>query len=161
ARVGLKRDEASGDANIGGTAVEGAKPLYEVIFEKPEGEVTHDRTGAVTAPEFPYEAQFEVGDEATRREKLARWITSPDNHYFVESYVNRVWGYLMGVGLIEPLDDIRAGNPPSNPELLDWLSGEFVKSGFNVRELMTLICKSRTYQLSIETNEWNEDDTIN
>jgi WD40 repeat protein/mono/diheme cytochrome c family protein len=161
ARVGLKRDEAGGDANIGGTAVEGAKPLYEVVFEKPEGEITHDRTGAVTPPEFPYETQFEVEGEASRREQLAGWITSPDNHYFVESYVNRVWGYLLGVGLIEPLDDIRAGNPPSNPELMDWLSGEFVKSDFNVRELMKLICKSRTYQLAIDTNQWNQDDTIN
>ncbi len=161
ARVGLKKDEASGDQKIGGTAVEGAKPLYEVVFEKPEGEIKHDRTGAVTPPAFPYDADFSVSDEATRRERLAKWITSPDNHYFVESYVNRVWGYLMGVGLIEPLDDIRAGNPPSNPELLDWLSGEFVRSDFNVQELMRTICKSRTYQLSIETNEWNEDDNLN
>lgn len=161
ARVGLKKDDASGDQKIGGTAVEGAKPLYEVVFEKPEGEVKHDRTGNVTAPAFPYDVDFSTSEEATRRQQLAKWITSPDNFYFVESYVNRVWGYLMGVGMIEPLDDIRAGNPPTNPELLDWLSGEFIHSDFNVRELMRTICKSRTYQLSIATNEWNEDDTIN
>ncbi|MEZ6052982.1 MAG: DUF1549 domain-containing protein [Planctomycetaceae bacterium] len=161
ARVGLKKDDAGGDQKIGGTAVEGAKPLYEVVFEKPEGEIKHDRTGAVTAPEFPYAVDFSTGDDATRRQRLAGWITSPDNFYFVESYVNRVWGYLMGVGMIEPLDDIRAGNPPTNPELLDWLSGEFIHSNFNVQELMRTICKSRTYQLSIGTNEWNADDTIN
>ncbi len=161
ARVGLKKDEASGDKKIGGTAVEGAKPLYEVVYEKPEGEVTHIRTGDVTAPAFPYDAEFTAGDDAPRRERLARWITSPDNHYFVESYVNRVWGYLLGIGLIEPLDDIRAGNPPSNPELLDWLGGEFIQSGFDVQQLMRTICKSRTYQLSIATNKWNADDTLN
>ncbi|MGD9854787.1 MAG: DUF1549 domain-containing protein, partial [Planctomycetaceae bacterium] len=161
ARVGLKKDDAGGDKNIGGTAVEGAKPLYEVVFEKPDGEIQHERTGAVTAPEFPYEANFSVSGDATRRQQMAQWITSPDNHYFVESYVNRVWGYLMGVGLIEPLDDIRAGNPPSNPELLDWLAGEFIRSEFNVQHLMRTICKSRTYQLSIDTNEWNADDSIN
>ena len=97
----------------------------------------------------------------TRRKELASWMTSPDNAYFAKSYVNRVWGYLMGMGLIEPLDDIRAGNPPSNPELLEWLTQDFVESGFDARHLIRTICKSRVYQLSIETNEWNEDDQIN
>src|SRR5262249_30961390 len=78
-----------------------------------------------------------------------------------KSYVNRVWGYLFGVGIIEPIDDIRAGNPPSNPELLDYLTQQFVESGFNVQELMKLICKSRTYHLSVEANKWNADDKHN
>ena len=89
------------------------------------------------------------------------WLTSKDNPYFARSYVNRLWGYLLGAGIIEPLDDIRAGNPPSNPELLDYLTDEFVKSGFDARHVMRLICKSRTYQLSVETNKWNADDKIN
>ena len=93
--------------------------------------------------------------------ELAAWITSKDNPYFAKSYVNRLWGYLLGVGIIEPLDDIRAGNPPTNPELLDYLTEEFIKSGFDVRHVMQLICKSRTYQLSVATNKWNEDDKIN
>ncbi|MBX9583856.1 MAG: DUF1553 domain-containing protein, partial [Gemmataceae bacterium] len=83
------------------------------------------------------------------------------NPYFAKSYVNRLWGYLLGVGLIEPLDDIRAGNPATNPELLDRLTAEFVKSGFDVRATIKTICKSRTYQLSITTNKWNKDDDIN
>ncbi|NNM30448.1 MAG: DUF1553 domain-containing protein, partial [Akkermansiaceae bacterium] len=74
---------------------------------------------------------------------------------------NRIWGYLLGTGVIEPLDDIRAGNPPSNPELLEWLTTEFIGHDFDVRHLIGTICKSRTYQLSIETNEWNADDEIN
>ena len=161
AQFGLKTDPASGDSKIGGTAVEGAKPLYEVVFDKPNGEITHDRTGAVTAPQFPFECDFEAPETATRRQQLAAWITSPDNQYFARSYVNRVWGYLTGVGLIEPLDDIRAGNPPSNPELLDELTQKFVAGGFNVRELMRSICQSRAYQLSLATNEWNADDHTN
>jgi len=161
ARVGLKADPASGDQKIGGTAVEGAKPLYEVVFDKPEGEVIHDRTGQPTPPAFPFDCQFSADEQASRREQLASWLTSPDNPYFARSYVNRVWGYLFGVGIMEPIDDLRAGNPPSNPELLDYLTEEFRKSGFNVRHLMQLICKSRTYQLSVATNRWNEDDTIN
>lgn len=161
ARLGLKKDPQGGDKKIGGTAVEGAKPLYEVVFDKPAGEITHDRTGAVTQPEFPFECNFEAAQTKTRREQLAAWITSPDNQYFASSYVNRVWGYMLGVGLIEPLDDIRAGNPPTNPELLDHLTAHFIDSGFDVRELMRTICRSRTYQHSIVTNRWNDDDTIN
>ena len=99
--------------------------------------------------------------QASRRQTLAAWMTSVDNQYFAKSYVNRLWGYLLGVGIIEPLDDIRAGNPPSNPELLDWLTQEFIKSGFDVQHMVKTICKSRTYQLAIATNKWNEDDTIN
>lgn len=161
AQYGLKADPASGKSKIGGTAVEGAKPLYEVVFDKTSGDITHDRTGEITPPQFPFECDFDTPENATRRQQLAAWITSPDNPYFAKSYVNRIWGYLMGVGLIEPLDDIRAGNPPSNPELLDDLTQKFIESGFNVRELMRTICQSRTYQLSIETNQWNEDDTTN
>lgn len=161
AQFGLKADPASGKNRIGGTAVEGAKPLYEVVFDKPNGDITHDRTGATTPPAFPYDCNFEEPENATRRQKLAAWITSPDNQYFAKSYVNRIWGYLMGVGLIEPLDDIRAGNPPTNPDLLNELTDKFIAGGFNVRELMRTICKSRTYQLSLATNEWNADDTTN
>ncbi|MBC8326620.1 MAG: DUF1549 domain-containing protein [Verrucomicrobia subdivision 3 bacterium] len=162
AQVGLKNDaKASGKKTVGGTAVEGKKPLFEEIFDKPNGDMKHERTGAVTAPKFPFVAQFDKKEKATRREELAAWITSPDNRYFARSYVNRLWGYLLGVGIIEPLDDIRAGNPASNPELLDWLTAEFIKSKFNVQHVVKLICKSRTYQLSIATNPWNEDDGIN
>ena len=63
---------------------------------------------------------------ASRREQLAHWITSKENPYFAKSYVNRLWSYLLGVGIIEPVDDIRAGNPPTNPKLLDRLTEEFV-----------------------------------
>lgn len=160
ARVDLKPDPKS-KAKIGGTAVEEAKPLYEVVADAKEGEVTHDRTGQVTPPNFPYPVEFEAAEDAPRREKLAKWITSPENPYFARSYANRVWGYLMGRGLIEPVDDIRAGNPATNPELLDWLTEEFIAHDFDVQWLMRTICKSRTYQLSVATNKWNADDTLN
>jgi len=163
AQVGLKTDPASLDKRIGGTAVEGSKPLYEVVFDKNEGEVVHLRTGKVSAPEFPYTVSVDVDvvDETNRRERLASWITSSDNQYFAASYVNRIWGYLFGVGIIEPIDDIRAGNPPTNPDLLKWLAEDFIESGFDVQQLLKTICKSRTYQLSVKTHEWNEDDMIN
>lgn len=162
ARMDLKDDGANSKGQrLGGTAVEGGKPLYEVVFEKESGEVTHDRTGAETAPKFPYEAEFTAPENANRRDVLAAWMTSPDNQYFATSYVNRLWGYLFGKGLIDPLDDIRAGNPPSNPELLDYLTKEFIDSGFDMRHVLNLIVRSRTYQLAVATNKWNEDDTTN
>lgn len=161
AQIGLKRDPASGDRNIGGTAVEGAKPLYETVYDFKEGDVKHLRTGQTAEPEFPFPAKYAVPKDASRRERLAAWLTSPDNRYFAMSYANRIWGYLLGVGIIEPLDDIRAGNPPTNPELLEYLTHEFVQSKFDVQHLFRLICRSRTYQLALSSNKWNADDKIN
>ena len=161
ARVGLKADPASGGKTIGGTAVEGAKPLYEVVFDQPDGEVKHERTGAVAPPKFPFKASFKTAPKADRRQELSAWLTSADNPYFAKSYVNRLWGYLFGVGVIEPIDDIRAGNPATNPELLDYLTSEFIKSGFNARHVIRLITTSRTYQLSVATNSFNADDKVN
>ncbi len=161
ARFQLKPDPASKGRRIGGSAVEGAKPFYEMVEDQPEGETIHLRTGATAPPEFPYSCKFEAPENATRRERFAAWLTSPDNPYFARSYVNRLWGYLTGVGLIEPLDDIRAGNPPTNPELLDYLTDEFIKSGMDTRHVVRLICQSRTYQLALKTNRWNEDDRTN
>jgi len=161
ARVGRSADPESKDRTVGGSAVEGAQPLYEIVSDVEQGDVRHERTGAVAPPKFPFECSFESAPGAARRQEFAAWLTSPDNPYFARSYVNRVWGYLTGVGIIQPLDDIRAGNPPSNPELLDYLTAEFIDSGFNVRALMRLICTSRTYQLSVATNPWNADDRGN
>lgn len=161
AQVDLKRDPASGGTLIGGTAVEGGKPLYEIVADTPKGELKHGRTGEVAQPEFPFTAEYQAPESATRRQELASWLTSKDNPLFARSYVNRIWGYLFGVGIIEPIDDIRAGNPPTNPELLDHLTSEFIKSGFDVQALMKQIVKSRTYQLSVATNKWNADDRTN
>ena len=161
AQVDLKGDPASGDKKIGGTAVEGAKPLYEIVADTNKSEVLHDRTKAVASPRFPFLCKYVCPANAPRRQEFTAWLTSPDNPYFARGYVNRLWGYLLGVGLIEPLDDTRAGNPPTNPELLDYLAAEFIRSGFDVRQMISLVCLSRTYQLSIETNRWNEDDRIN
>ncbi len=197
ARTGLEGDPASGGKTIGGSAVEGATPLYEIVKDKADGEVKHDRTGQLTPPQFPYQvrkkakgsssnskpdaavvqasakaeaappapagdaAKAQAQSQASRRESLAAWITDPDNEYFARSYVNRLWGYMFGVGLIEPIDDLRAGNPPTNPELLDYLTQEFVSSNFDVRHMIRLIANSRTYQLDFKANKWNEDDRTN
>lgn len=161
ARTSLKHDPASGDKKIGGTAVEQPRSLYEEVFEKNDGEMTHIRTNKTVAPAFPFPCENKGTPEQSRREQLAAWITSPSNPYFAKSYVNRLWGYLTGTGLMTPLDDIRAGNPPTNPELLEHLTGEFIRSGFDTKHVLRLICNSRTYQLGVNTNKWNSDDTVN
>ena len=161
ARVDLKPDPASGKRMIDGTSVENAKPLFEIISDKKDGEVIHDRTKEDAPPKFPFAVDYPHNDKASRREELSAWLTSPNNPYFAKSYVNRLWGYLLGTGVIEPIDDIRAGNPPTNPALLDHLTRAFIDHKFDVRYMFRTICHSRTYQLSIATNRWNEDDKIN
>ncbi|MEO6183550.1 MAG: DUF1549 domain-containing protein, partial [Verrucomicrobiota bacterium] len=161
AQVSIKEDPASDGKKIGGSAVEGAKPLYEIVGDASEGEVKHDRTGKVSPPVFPFPARTQPKDKATRRDELAAWISTPDNRFFASSYANRLWGYLTGAGIIEPLDDTRAGNPPRNPALLDYLTHQFTENKFNAQHLVRLICKSRTYQLSIRPTKWNEDDKVN
>lgn len=161
AQIGRKEDPAYAGQKIGGSAVEGAVPLVEVIYDSGSGDVKHDRTGQVVAPQFPYAHADLAANSATRREQLARWMTSKDNQYFAKSYVNRLWGYLFGPGIIEPIDDIRAGNPPSNPALLDALTNDFIEHGFDQQHILKTICKSRVYQHSVVANAWNEDDELN
>lgn len=158
-QVSLADDPASGAAKIAGSAVEKSRALYEIVGDKTEGDMIHDRTKKVAPPVFPYPAKAD--GQGSRRQQLAAWMTSADNRYFASSYVNRLWGYLLGAGIIEPLDDIRAGNPPSNPELLEHLTKEFIAAKFDVRHVLKLICKSRSYQLAVSTNRWNEDDKTN
>ncbi len=161
AQIDLKGDPTAAGKTIGGSAVEGAKPLFEIVSDKKDGDVLHLRTNQPVTPKVPYDTELVSKSASTRRDQFATWMTSPENDYFAMSYANRIWGYLTGTGVIEPLDDIRAGNPPSNPELLQYLTNEFIQSGFNVRHLMKIIANSRTYHLSLTTNKWNEDDHTN
>ncbi len=158
-QVSLADDPASGAAKIGGTAVEKPRALFEIVKDQPKGDMIHLRTNKVAEPTFPFPAKAD--EKGSRREQLASWITSADNRYFASSYVNRQWGYLLGAGIIEPLDDIRAGNPATNPELLEYLTQEFIAHQFDVRHVLRAICKSRTYQLALATNKWNDDDKTN
>lgn len=125
------------------------------------GEVTHPKTGQNVAPKVPFGEAKDVPDDPERRRAFVEWLTSKDNPLFAKAMANRVWSYFFGRGIIDPVDDIRASNPPSNPALLDALTAHFVTSGFDVRRLMAAICKSRTYQLSIHKNRWNADDDLN
>jgi hypothetical protein len=102
-----------------------------------------------------------VPDGPQRRDALAEWLTSRDNPFFAKAIANRMWSYFLGKGIIDPVDDIRASNPPSNPSLLDALTKDFMAHDFDLRYLMRTIVSSRAYQASIATNEWNASDRDN
>jgi hypothetical protein len=99
-----------------------------------------------------------VPADVDRLEALAAWLTSPDNPHFARNFANRVWGHFFVRGLVEPVDDMRISNPPTNGPLLDALAEKFAKSNFDLRALVRDVCNSRTYQLSIHPNDTNADD---
>ena len=97
--------------------------------------------------------------EEDPRTALAEWITQPENPFFARALVNRYWKHFLNRGLVEPEDDMRDTNPPTNPELLEALAEHFVSSGFDLKDLVRQICRSRTYQASATPNEFNAIDT--
>lgn len=126
-----------------------------------KGEVKHPRTEQVLSPKALGGPEFVYVDGQDPRQKLAEWLTAPDNPYFARAICNRIWGHYMGVGLVEPVDDMRATNPPSNPELLDALARDFVAHKFDLKHLMRTILKSRAYALSSLPSSDNQPDTRN
>jgi hypothetical protein len=138
----------------------GDDPRETVIFDRGSGEVKHPVTGAVMRPKFLGGDTPEIKGE-TRREVLAKWMTSAENPYFARNIANLVWSHFIGRGIIEPVDDVRISNPPSNPELLDALAKKLVDYKYDMRKLVRDICMSRTYQLSTRANETNASDDRN
>ena len=150
----------------------GVRPGYEVGEEiiynqRADFEMKHPKDSRVMMPKYLVAA---VGtpplpehdfDARKRREAFANWLTSRENPMFAKSAVNRVWSYFFGRGIIDPVDDIRASNPPVNAALLDALTKDFIAHNFDLRYLMRTIVNSRAYQASIVTNEWNAGDSTN
>lgn len=128
-----------------------------VIMARADGEVGHPRTGQTMKP-TPLEGK-PVPESSDRRTALADWLASPQNAFLPRNVVNRYFGYLMGRGLVEPIDDMRATNPPSNVELMNSLADDFVKSGFNLKHLMRTIMTSRLYQLDSQPTPANAADS--
>ena len=92
------------------------------------------------------------------REQLADWVTAPENAFFARNWANRFWSYFMGRGLVEPVDDLRLTNPASMPALLDALADEFVRSGYDARQLIRTICTSQVYQRASEISPARDED---
>ena len=133
----------------------------EFIYTAPTGSVKHPLTGEVLPPRPLFGEAPEVTAEDDPREILADWITSPENPYFVQSAANRVWGDMMGRGLVEPVDDLRATNPPSNGPLLEALGKDLADHGFDLKHLVRQIATSYIYGLSSLPGERNVVDTRN
>ena len=136
----------------------------EIVYlaEKPlRGGVTHPVTGKVMSPQPLLGKPLEIPTEIDPRAVLADWVTAPDNPFFAKVMVNRVWADLMGRGIVDPVDDLRATNPPSNPPLLDALAADFRAKKYDVKALIRTICTSHVYGLSSIPNERNVGDGRN
>jgi Protein of unknown function (DUF1553)/Protein of unknown function (DUF1549) len=133
----------------------------EYIWYAPGGEVKHPVTGEVMKPAPPDGQPAASVAEIDPRGQLVDWMCRPENPFFARAIVNRIWAQFMGRGIVDPVDDFRASNPPTNEPLLDWLAQDFVAHGYDLKHLMATIMRSRTYQLSSLPNPDNVRDTKN
>lgn len=122
---------------------------------------SNPRTGKALKPTGLGTPAYEIPADSDPRVKLADWMSDPKNPFFAKSLVNRYWKHFFSRGIVEPEDDMRETNPPANPELLNALSQHFIQSGFDMKELIRTICRSKTYQLSALPNEHNASDKQN
>ena len=138
-----------------------ASPLGEVVLASGNPETRHPRTGELMVAHplgAPLAKQTTEGD---RRAQLAGWLTSSDNPWFARHQASRLWAHFLGRGLVEPIDDVRATNPPSNPALLDALAQYLIEHKFDARALIRAITASRVYQHASHPNESNARDEMN
>jgi hypothetical protein len=150
-RVGRKNHQVPGGfAN--------QQSVVQVIYNKPNGNVTNKRTNR-PAEITPLDgAPMKVAADEDPRQKLVDWMVDANNPFFARAVANRYWAHFFGRGMIDPLDDMRVTNPPSNPELLDALARELVEHKYSLKHLIRTICQSRTYQLSAVPNDFNKHD---
>ena len=124
-----------------------------------EGSTIQPRTHREMKPWLPMvgDAPVEPGGDA--RKLFAAWLTDPENTFFAKVAVNRIWAHVTGRGIVDPVDDFQAGNPPSNAALLDFLADDFIKGGFDRKRTLRLILNSRAYQRSVAKNSSNAGDS--
>lgn len=139
----------------------GADPRESIIYNRNSGEINHPIHKKPMPPKFLGGETPEIEKGTDRRQVLADWLASPDNPFFARNLANIVWSHFFGQGIIEPVDDVRISNPPSNPELLDKLASQFTEYNYDFKKLVRDVCNSRAYQLSTRTNPSNEDDLRN
>jgi hypothetical protein len=152
-RVGRKQLPIIGGVQQGGNRV--------AIFNASRGQVINLKTRQV-APYKPLDGKpMEISSYDDPRQKLVDWMVAKDNPFFARAVANRYWAHFFGRGIVDPLDDMRITNPPSNPELLDALAKEVIDSKYSLKQLIRVIVKSRTYQLSSAPNAFNKHDKQN
>jgi hypothetical protein len=134
----------------------------EVIFHKRgTASATNPKTKQSVKPAGLGADPLDLPPDDDPRRALADWLTGRDNPFFARALANRYWKHFFGRGLVEPEDDMRDTNPPTNPELLDALAKHFVDSKFDLKDLVRTICRSQTYQLDSAPNEFNKVDKQN
>lgn len=131
-----------------------------IVFDQQAGEVNQPVTGAPVPTTFLGGGPADTAGK-DRRAVLAQWLTSPANPFFATSIANRVFAHFMGVGIVEPVDDIRVSNPASNPELFAELGKRLIEYEFDLKQLVRDICNSSAYQRTTQPNETNAHDTRN
>jgi len=137
----------------------GSQPGEDIIVHRRgEAQATNKKNGQSVKPAALAEPAFKLSPDDDPRQFLADWMTSPRNPWFAKALVNRYWKHFFGRGLVDPEDDMRDTNPPTNPELLDALAAHFTASGFDLKDLVRTIARSTTYQLSAEPNAYNARD---
>jgi hypothetical protein len=134
-------------------------PRERIVFDE-GGETQHPVTKQNMVPKFLGGPKPDLTNKS-RREALAEWLASAENPWFAKNVANIVWAHFLGVGIVDPVDDVRVSNPASNPELLDALAKKFVSDNYDLKKLVRDICNSRTYQLATRTNETNVNDSRN
>lgn len=134
----------------------------DLIFHKRGmATATNIKSGIALKPAALGDPAPSISADEDPRLKLADWMGSPKNPFFAKALVNRYWKHFFQRGLIEPEDDIRESNPPSNPELLGALEKHFIETGFDLKELVRTITRSSAYQLSAAPNKYNGGDRQN
>jgi len=141
------------------------RPGEMFVYSVNTGDVIHPRTAEKMAPWLPQTGSLDMADETIadgrdRRQRFAEWLVDPANPYFARIEANRIWSQLFARGIVDPIDDFRDSNPPSNGPLLDALADDFVGSGYDRKHLLRTILASQTYQASYRTNESNQVDTL-
>jgi hypothetical protein len=118
-------------------------------------------TDKTPEPKFLDGPEVKLSPEQDPRHALVDWMVQPDNPFFARTFVNRMWGHFMGRGLVDPVDDMRDTNPPSNPELLDALARDFVEHKFDMKHIIRTIVTSNVYQLDSVPADGNKQDRQN
>ena len=134
------------------------RPNEMFIWVTDSGDVTQPRTGQKMNPWVPGQGELTDSNQHDPRTDFAQWLTQADNPFFAKIEVNRIWSHIFGRGIVDPPDDFRDTNPPSNAPLLERLASEFVESGYDRKAILATMLKSRTYQTSYQPNDFNTDD---
>ena len=140
---------------------QGQQPTRVTIFSRSTGNVTNKKTQKAAIMKPLDGEPVTVGPDDDPRQQLADWMTNSKNPFFARAVANRYWAHFFGKGIVDPLDDMRITNPPSNPELLDALAADLIANKYSLKSLIKTIVKSRTYQLSAVPNEFNQHDKQN